>query len=410
MDPEAGAAPQRRAFSRVPLRAKVRMEFIEQRCFLSEWAVNLSPGGMFVRTEAPMAPGQRFDFEAGLSPRGPRFSGTGEVLWVRREWESAARPPGFAVRFVVLEEAGRQAIQRLGEVFLTSGVAAMQEELSALAMAWQRQCLDEDATEELSSVEGGEEGEVLPDTAVISPLWPEPGEEEATVDAALAHEVSPTREAPPAAGRREPPPAPEAKSRNGRWTGWLGGLIVLLAAGGYLGWRRGAVEGSAVPATEPRGARRPGVVGVAPANLAAALPASPAVTGAVPFESLRGVTWNESAEGLWVVLQLDGELPAGAYRHYRAGAPPPREVVQLLGARRGYLRPEVLVGSPLLEQIRFGFHPAEGGAELRVVLDLGSPTVSIRRVETDGPSLRVLLGDDAAAAPRRADLPAGTAQ
>ena len=55
MDPEAGtpaggAPPQRRAFPRVPLRAKARMEFAEQRYFLSEWAVNLSPGGMFVRS------------------------------------------------------------------------------------------------------------------------------------------------------------------------------------------------------------------------------------------------------------------------------------------------------------------------------------------------------------------------
>ena len=142
MDPEAGAeagAPaQRRAFPRVPLRAKARMEFAEQRCFLSEWAVNLSPGGMFVRSEAPMAAGQRFHFEASLTPKGPRFDGVGEVMWVRTGWEGNARPPGFAVRFLELEEDGRAMMVRLAATFLERGVGAMQEELQAMSAAWQR--------------------------------------------------------------------------------------------------------------------------------------------------------------------------------------------------------------------------------------------------------------------------------
>src|SRR4051794_8627477 len=104
MDSTTGGASQRRALPRLPVRAKVRMEFPEERFFLSEWAVNLSPGGMFVRTEAALAPGQRFEFEASLTPKGPRFAGKGQVLWVRREWDGTTRPPGFAVRFLALEE------------------------------------------------------------------------------------------------------------------------------------------------------------------------------------------------------------------------------------------------------------------------------------------------------------------
>jgi hypothetical protein len=120
-------------------------------------------------------------------------------------------------------------------------------------------------------------------------------------------------------------------------------------------------------------------------------PASAAVGADTAFQTVSAVSWSEEPEGLWVVLALDGELPRDGYRHFRASQPPPREVLQLLGARRGFPRSELAVGSPLLTQIRFGFHPGEQGDELRVVLDLGSAAVALRRVEHAGRSLRLLL-------------------
>lgn len=413
MDPAPGAAPQRRAFSRVPLRAKVRMEFVEQRCFLGEWAVNVSPGGMFVRSEAPVAPGQRFDFDAALTPSGPRFLGRGEVLWVRREWEGASRPPGFAVRFLEIEAAGQRAIQRLGEVFLRQGVAAMQEELDALAEEWQRQRLEDEPTGELETATG--QGAVLPDTAVIDRGWAEPeaGGASSTEPAAAAAAVPPA-----ATDRAEPAPQPGpdptaplgASPQPRRGAGWLGALALLAAAGAFLGWLRlgGDAPAPGAVAAAESAARRPAAATTA-RPLAAALPVRAEAPPAA-FESLQGVSWSESAEGLWVTLSLDGALPPGAYRHWRAASPPPREVLQLLGARRGYPRQLVPVGSPLLQQIRFGFHPAEGRDELRVVLDLASPEVSVRRVESAGFTLRVLLGADEPQPRRPLDLPSGTAQ
>jgi len=414
MDPAPGAAPQRRAFSRVPLRAKVRMEFVEQRCFLGEWAVNVSPGGMFVRSEAPVGPGQRFDFDAALTPSGPRFLGRGEVLWVRREWEGASRPPGFAVRFLEVEEAGRLAIQRLGEVFLQQGVAAMQEELNALADEWQRQRLEDEPTGELEPA--GDEGGVLPDTAVLSPGWAEP-----EAGGAGPPEAQPAGAAapPPLTAGDGPAPAPDpgASLPPGtarpprRAAAWLGALALLVAGGAFVGWLRLGGDGpAATAAVAGKPAARRAAVTTTARPLAASLPASPGAAPPAAFESLQSVSWSESPEGLWVTLALDGALAPGAYRHWRAAAPPPREVLQLLGARRGYPRQLVAVGSPLLQQIRFGFHPAEGGDELRVVLDLASPEVSVRRVESVGTTLRVLLGADAPQPPRPLDLPSGTAQ
>src|ERR1044072_4940362 len=173
MDPEAGgpagAPPQRRACPLVPLRANARRECAEQRFFLSEWAVNLSPGGMFVRSEAPMSAGQRFQFEASLTPKGPRFEGVGEVMWVRTEWEGNARPPGFAGRFLQLEEDGKAMMTRLAAGFLERGVGARQEQLKARAAGWPPRRRADENTDEIHPVE--EAAEPLAGTAVNEAPW-----------------------------------------------------------------------------------------------------------------------------------------------------------------------------------------------------------------------------------------------
>jgi hypothetical protein len=160
-----------------------------------------------------------------------------------------------------------------------------------------------------------------------------------------------------------------------------------------------AVRGPLAPRT-PGGA----AAAAAGASLPGAVPAA-APGGArgreepTAFAGLEGVSWSEETDGLRVVLALEGTLPAGAVRRFRPPQDPPREVIQMLGARHGYPRPVVPVNSPLLAQIRVGFHPGAGD-ELRVVFDLGSPAVVVRSMHNDGRSLRLLLARD--------DPPAGS--
>ncbi len=399
MDPSAGATAQRRAFPRVPLRAKVRMEFAEQRCFLSEWAVNLSPGGMFVRSEAPMTSGQRFQFEASLTPKGPRFEGVGEVTWVRRRWEGSARPPGFAVRFLELQEEGRAAMLRLADVFLEGGVGAMQEELAAMTAAWQRRRLDDESTDELHPAE--ELDEPLADTAVLDAPWvtapldleadtlpPQPapagpdGGDGPRPDAVAPRE--PTARSPaPAASPAEGTRTAARPRRRGGW--WVVGLVLLLAGAGFLALH-GSLPGrlgGIMPTARPAAGRPLGGPRALPAGASGA-------EGGGQFGGLDDVSWSEDGDGISVVLALDGTLPETSLHRFRPPEAPPREVIQLLGARHGYSRPVVPVHSPLLEQIRIGFHQGDGD-ELRVVLELTSPAVVLRSMESDGRSLRLRL-------------------
>jgi molecular chaperone DnaK len=440
VNPETGASSQRRSWSRVPLRAKVRMEFADQRYFLSEWAVNLSPGGMFVRSESPVTAGQRFAFEAALTPKGPRFSGLAEVLWVRREWDRAARPPGFAVQFIELQDVGRQAITRLAEVFLEHGVAAMQEELQRQAEEWQLRRMDEDSTDELPAEPPlADTQAALPhgldlvsddaDTAELPPpdvtglltlppavaagtagqpgaaVPPPESRPQPPVGSANPDAETPPQGLTPAAALEpddpiertavfpDPTATPPARRRGGAGA-LVAALVAVLAGGGaWLAWRQ------AQETPEARAARSARVAGdaalvppvVAGPMPAAARPAEPAPQG---LDTVREVTWEPAAEGLWVTLALEGELAPGAYRRHRLppeGEEPAREVVQLFGARRGYHEPVVAVDQPLLSKIRFGYHALGSGNELRVVLVLPSADVQVARLEQTPGALRVLL-------------------
>jgi uncharacterized protein (TIGR02266 family) len=405
MDPADGASPQRRAFPRIPLRAKARMEFAEQRYFLSEWAVNLSPGGMFVRSESPMTAGQRFHFDASLTPRGPVFSGIGEVTWVRHDWEGGARPPGFAVRFLEIDEQGRATMIQLAQTFVEKGAAAMQDELRAMAADWYQRFLAEEReeaggtrapfpdTDELGrpwpeASEGDAEGSRAAAPAAVPAATPPAASDDDPVDIALADTdpgVTPRFESsPPESASADPPATPP---RRRVW--WLG-VLALLVGGGViaaLAWlpAHGAPETPPPPPPTARVAPRPAVP-------PAVAPGGREIAAATAFAGLARVSWTTEREGLWVVLELDGALPAESLRRFRPDGEPPREVIQLLGASRGY-EPSVLpVHSPLLEQIRVGFHPGEGD-ELRVVLDLPRPAVAVRRVERDASAVRILLAD-----------------
>ena len=171
----------------------------------------------------------------------------------------------------------------------------------------------------------------------------------------------------------------------------MGVLALLLGATGWF-VLRGPLAGR-LPRVAARGA---GDVALAPAR---AVPAATRARIDPPaFEGLADVSWAPEGDGLWVVLSLDGDLPADSLRRLRLEAEHPREVIQFLGARRGYTPALLAVDSPLLERIRVAYHPAgsaEGsgvGDELRVVLDLPSSAVVVRSVHSDSRSLRLLLG------------------
>jgi len=327
------------------------------------------------------------------------------------------------VRFLELEDDGRAMMLRLADVFLTRGVDAMQEELQAMATEWQRRQLDDESTDEIHPVH---DSGPLPDTMVVEAPWAIGAADEAAARAEQPESAAATDAAGEPAGERtvEPPlaaeQAPQATPAGGapvpgrRRVWWVGVLALALLGSGYV-----VVRGPLAGRVASQRADPPPTAAVLPAVPAAAPAAVPANAGAVSpaaaFVGLADVKTEAQGDDLWVVLTLDGELPAQALAHWRPTEDPPREVIQLLGARRGYAPALIPVSSPLLAQIRVGFHPNEAdgneggaahggnasavdegtapsaGGELRVVLDLASPAVVASPPSRDGRSVRVRL-------------------
>lgn len=106
---------------RVDLNRRVQLRFDKFQDFLIEIAGNISPSGMFVRTDDPHAPGEQFDFECSLADGYPLVTGRAEVVWVRNLSTSENLPSGMGVRFLALNDKGEALIRRIVEQRLGAG-------------------------------------------------------------------------------------------------------------------------------------------------------------------------------------------------------------------------------------------------------------------------------------------------
>ena len=123
------ADPNTRQGKRTPvtLKIKFKSETVEQ--FIDRYAVDVSQGGIFIRTKEPLAVGTQMRFEFQLRDASPLIAGEGTVVWTRENDPSRpAIAPGMGVRFDrladgsqsvlerILSEKAKQAPQRGGEI------------------------------------------------------------------------------------------------------------------------------------------------------------------------------------------------------------------------------------------------------------------------------------------------------
>lgn len=106
---------------RVPLETRVQFKFDRFSGFLSEYSANISPGGIFLRTRAPQAPGTVLDFEFRLGDGFELINGRGEVVWVRSEDEGPTRPAGMGIRFLDLSPGSKELIYRIVDQHILQG-------------------------------------------------------------------------------------------------------------------------------------------------------------------------------------------------------------------------------------------------------------------------------------------------
>src|SRR5262245_24251196 len=82
----------------VNLRIKFRSESLQQ--FIERYGVDVSRGGIFIRTREPLPVGTRLKLDFQLVDTAPLFQGDGTVVWIREHDPSRAGvTPGMGVRF-----------------------------------------------------------------------------------------------------------------------------------------------------------------------------------------------------------------------------------------------------------------------------------------------------------------------
>src|SRR4051794_33597153 len=90
--------PSKEPRSPINLRIKFRSESLEQ--FVERYAIDVSRGGIFIRTREPLAVGTQlkldFQYQSGV----PLMAGDGTVVWIREpDPNRPTVPPGMGVRF-----------------------------------------------------------------------------------------------------------------------------------------------------------------------------------------------------------------------------------------------------------------------------------------------------------------------
>ena len=96
----------------VTLKVKFKSETLDQ--FIERYAVDVSQGGIFIRTKDPQPVGTQMKFEFQLRDGAPLIGGEGTVVWIREPDPSRpAVAPGMGVRFDRLAEGSPVVLERI---------------------------------------------------------------------------------------------------------------------------------------------------------------------------------------------------------------------------------------------------------------------------------------------------------
>ena len=100
----------RRVYPRVPLSMLVQFRLDDYDEFMREYAVNISEGGMFVRTNEPREEGAMLYLQFRLKDGDVLIEGLGKVV----HQNPPGHPnPGMGVEFVNLEDASKRLIKSI---------------------------------------------------------------------------------------------------------------------------------------------------------------------------------------------------------------------------------------------------------------------------------------------------------
>jgi uncharacterized protein (TIGR02266 family) len=98
-----------RSKKRVSVDHAVRVRCEDWDSFQTEYAGNISEGGIFVQTKKPLSPGTIFSLE--LSVAGENFLAKAQVIWTK-EFSDESRHSGMGARFVEMSDESEEILHK----------------------------------------------------------------------------------------------------------------------------------------------------------------------------------------------------------------------------------------------------------------------------------------------------------
>ena len=91
----------------------IKVDYRDVDKFFSDFAENLSRGGMFISTPRPLKPGTSIVLEFSLPDSSIKVKTRGEVMWVRNKPKSHKEKRGMGIKFQDLDLKSQKKIDEL---------------------------------------------------------------------------------------------------------------------------------------------------------------------------------------------------------------------------------------------------------------------------------------------------------
>lgn len=111
-DPE-GSGPDKRRHARTALNVLVQFRFDSFAEFMAEYSLNISPGGIFIRTEHPREQGAIIYLQFALKDGSKLIEGMGRVVRVNPPTGDPLHPGGMGIEFVNFDEESMALIEEI---------------------------------------------------------------------------------------------------------------------------------------------------------------------------------------------------------------------------------------------------------------------------------------------------------
>jgi uncharacterized protein (TIGR02266 family) len=110
----ANTPPDNRKSKRSPVTLRIKFKSANLEQFIERYAVDVSQGGIFIRTKEPLPVGTTMRFEFQLRDESPLITGEGTVVWIREQNTSQGTvAPGMGVRFDRLTEPSQAVLDEI---------------------------------------------------------------------------------------------------------------------------------------------------------------------------------------------------------------------------------------------------------------------------------------------------------